>query len=162
MRGIFYSVAVFFLGLVFQILILSLIGPIAPAPQILLLLTVTIGLFRGSFEAETLGLMWGICSDVLSHTVVGTQAMMLVITGYVVGRLAPYFDRDLVSSQMALTGIVSLLYWIGLVLLLNIFSTHFSIPMLRIVTVLILNIISVPAIIWGYHRWVYIWGRKLT
>ncbi|MBI4055287.1 MAG: rod shape-determining protein MreD [Elusimicrobia bacterium] len=81
-------------------------------PNWLLVWTVLLALWRGPLAGECMGFCFGMVLDFLSPAFFGLNALALTGVGYGAGRLHRQMDIDPLGNQVALTGIVSLVFYV--------------------------------------------------
>ena len=82
------------------------------APDIVLIMLVFIALLRGPFVGELMGFFWGLAWDAMSVHMFGARSLSLLCIGFSVGFLSRKWDEKKISSQILLTGLASLLYYL--------------------------------------------------
>lgn len=69
-----------------------------------------------------MGFSWGLAWDVLAVDLFGSHAFLFTCFGYLSGKLSRKWNESKVINQMALTLIATLLFWLGMYLLYQVFS----------------------------------------
>lgn len=82
------------------------------APDIVLIMLVFISLLRGPFVGELMGFFWGLAWDAMSVNMFGARSLSLLCVGFGVGFLSRKWDEKKISSQILLTGLASLSYYL--------------------------------------------------
>jgi rod shape-determining protein MreD len=100
------------------------ISPYGISPNLMLVCLVFIGLTRGPLEGEILGFAWGISWDAMSTEMFGSHAFLFMCLGYFAGLLSRQWDESKVFAQMALVGIASLVFMIGMKTVYAIFGAN--------------------------------------
>jgi len=72
-------------------------------PQIMLIAVIYYSLHYGELSGELFGFVCGMFLDVFSISVIGTQAMIFTLAGYICGRLSHRIDEASVSVQVLLS-----------------------------------------------------------
>lgn len=80
-------------------------------PNLLLILTVSVGLMRGRTEGLTVGFFCGLLVDFCFGSVIGLYAFMFMIIGYLNGYSNKIFEKDDLTIPIVLVGISELLYF---------------------------------------------------
>ena len=130
------------------------------APNFLLLSTVFFAIRGGPVTGEFFGFFMGILSDIASMSVFGSQAFMLTLIGYLVGKLERQVDEDKHSAQMFLVFLMSCANILGLALLESFFGG--SAQRFRGQTVLIgpfYSTLICPVVFWALLQWIRIFRR---
>lgn len=108
-RIVFYVVSVIFCFLlqtsVFQFLKLA-----GVMPNVLLILTVTMGFIRGKKVGLVIGFVCGLLIDIFSGDVLGQYAVLYLMFGYVNGHFHTYFYEDDILLPIGLLTANSLAY----------------------------------------------------
>lgn len=86
------------------------INLITTTPNLLLLLTVTSGLFHGKVTGVLVGFFSGLLADMFGGTVLGQYALIYSLLGYGCGYFTPYFDLDLITLPLVVCAGSELLY----------------------------------------------------
>lgn len=79
-------------------------------PNILLILTVTVGFIRGKREGMIIGFICGLLIDIFSGDVLGQYALVYLLFGYGNGWFHTYFYEDDILLPMGLLAANSLVY----------------------------------------------------
>ncbi len=83
---------------------------IRTTPNLLLVVTVVFGLFRGRTTGLIVGFSAGLLYDAFGGDVLGEYALVLALLGYGCGRFTPYFDFEYVTLPMAVCAVCDLIY----------------------------------------------------
>ena len=92
------------------------------APNVILIALMFIGLSRGPVAGEVMGFMWGLAWDSMTVELFGSHTLVLTCIGYLAGRLSRMWDESKIVTQLALAGIVSIIYQATLMLVYQIFA----------------------------------------
>ena len=79
-------------------------------PNILLILTVTMGFIRGKKEGIVIGFICGLLIDIFSGDVLGQYALVYLLFGYANGWFHTHFYEDDILLPMGLLAVNSLAY----------------------------------------------------
>ena len=110
------------IGLVVQFSFSQYISIAGLAPNFILIFIVFFGLLRGSILGQTYGFLWGLSWDVFSVKLFGSHAFIFTVIGFLLGMLSKKWDENKLSTQMFLTFISSVFYWVSMVLLYQFFG----------------------------------------
>ena len=86
-------------------------------PNLLIILMLYIGLFMGKRVAITYGIIFGILVDIFISRRIGITSIMLAITGVVADLFDKNFSKDNRITVMAMVGISTIIYEIGIYIL---------------------------------------------
>jgi rod shape-determining protein MreD len=121
-RPVFYFI-VFWIGIVVQFGAMQHFAPYGIAPNFILVLLIFLGLMRGSFAGLIMGFLWGISWDIMSVELFGSHALLFTCLGYLAGFLSHKWNESKIISQIVITGISSVLFWVGMAVVNLVFST---------------------------------------
>jgi rod shape-determining protein MreD len=127
-RFLFYSLT-FIVGIVLQFSWARYFAPYGLAPNVILVMLIFVGLIHGSFAGELLGFAWGLSWDAMSVDLFGCHAFLFTCIGFAAGKLSRKWNESKIVTQMALTGVASLLYIAGIALVYQVFGSpgnHFQ------------------------------------
>jgi rod shape-determining protein MreD len=82
------------------------------APDIVLIMLVFIALVRGPFVGQLMGFFWGLAWDAMSVQLFGARSLSLMCVGFTVGFLSRKWNEKKIFSQILLTGLASLFYYL--------------------------------------------------
>ncbi|MCR5295550.1 MAG: rod shape-determining protein MreD [Lachnospiraceae bacterium] len=82
----------------------------AAAPNILLIITVSIGFLRGKSYGALTGFICGLLYDLVFGPVVGLNALLFVLMGYISGSFCKVFFEDNLRVPVLMTGILDTAY----------------------------------------------------
>ncbi len=97
---------------ILQTTICNWILPYTATPNLLLILTMSIGLLRGRIEGMFVGLFSGLILDVFSGDMIGFYAVIYMYIGFLNGILKKSFVSDLPLFPMFICGISEIMYHI--------------------------------------------------
>lgn len=80
-------------------------------PNLLLILTVSVGLMRGRTEGLTIGLLCGLMVDFCYGSVIGLYAFIYMIIGYLNGYSNKIFEKDDLTIPIVLIGVSDFIYF---------------------------------------------------
>lgn len=123
MIRILYYIIVFIGGVVLQFGLSQYAAPHGIFPNILLTSLIFIGLLRGPLAGELLGFSWGLAWDALSVETFGSHALLFTLMGYLSGRLSRQWDESKIITQMVITGLASLAFWAGKLIIFALFGS---------------------------------------
>ena len=83
---------------------------IQTTPNLLLLVTVTLGLLHGKLTGLAVGFFAGLLTDIFCGTLLGQYALILSVLGYGSGFFTPYFFLEYVTLPMAVCAVCEILY----------------------------------------------------
>jgi rod shape-determining protein MreD len=118
MRRAFLYFLIYMAGLIIQWGWMKYFAFYGLAPDIVLIMLVFLALMRGPFVGELMGFFWGLAWDVMSIQMFGARALAMVCIGFTVGFLSHKWDEKKIFSQIIVTGLASVAYYILL------FATH--------------------------------------
>ena len=113
---------IYLIGIVIQFTFAKHAAVFGLFPNILLVSLLFVGLTRGSLAGQTLGFAWGITWDVLAVGLFGSHALLFTLIGYFSGKFARKLDEAKAATQMTITGLASIIFWIGMDLTRMIFG----------------------------------------
>lgn len=90
--------------------IFAAIPIIRTVPNLMLLVTVSLGLLHGKLTGLAVGFFAGLMMDMFGGTLLGQYALILSILGYGCGFFTPYFYMDSVMLPMGVCTVCELLY----------------------------------------------------
>jgi rod shape-determining protein MreD len=116
------------------------------APNIPLIALIYISLTQGALRGQVFGFSWGIAWDVLSGDLFGSHALLFTSIGFFIGKLSHKMNESKVITQMALTGISSLIFMSGMFCIYQVFSQQEYVFSWNYITWLqpVLNMIVAP------------------
>ena len=120
-RSVFYFI-IYWIGIVIQFGWMRYFAPYGLAPNVILVLLIFVGLMRGPFAGELMGFAWGLSWDIMSVDLFGSHALLFTCIGYLSGFLSHKWNESKIVSQVVITGIGSILYWIGIAAISQIFA----------------------------------------
>ncbi|MBI4385853.1 MAG: rod shape-determining protein MreD [Elusimicrobia bacterium] len=112
-----YGAAVFLSGIFLEWICSTHLALLGLAPQVLLILTVSVALLSGPAIGQSFAFGWGLYLDLMSPHLFGANALTLTLIGYWVGVVRRQMDASSPASQAMLAGLVSVLYFILLALI---------------------------------------------
>lgn len=147
--ALFYGIT-FFVGLVIQFGCTHYLAFGGFSPNILLVMLIFVGLMRGSHGGQVLGFAWGLAWDVMAVDLFGSHTLLYTCLGYAAGKLSRQWNESKMVTQMLLTGIASVLFWAGMLLLYAVFSPaeHRVALSLHLAVQILLNMLIAPVL---YH-----------
>jgi rod shape-determining protein MreD len=149
------GLTLFLLGWLLQVLLLYFAFPGGTTPQLLLVLVLAVGAMGRTDMAQTLGFLWGLGLDVFSVSLFGSQALLLVLAGYLTGRISRQLNVEKLAAQETLAVAGTLLYAGGLFLLEIVFragNAHTPSPA-GFFLQLLLNLFLAPPLFWLTEKW---------
>ncbi|SET39260.1 rod shape-determining protein MreD [[Clostridium] polysaccharolyticum] len=81
-------------------------------PNILLILVISIGYMRGINEAMFLGILCGLCIDLMYGNYIGFYALLYLVIGFFSGCTSYFYEQDDYTMPIVLIGIGDLVYGI--------------------------------------------------
>ena len=108
-----------------QVLLLNLITGVSIRPNILLILTVSIGLMRGKHTGLWVGLISGLILDLFTGTVFGVNAILYMYMGYINGKLYKVFYDDDIKVPLVFVTLNCFIYNIIYYIILFILNHRF-------------------------------------
>jgi len=120
-RFVFYFI-LFWTGVVLQFSWARYFAPFGLAPNFVLVLLMFVGLTRGAFAAQIMGFLWGVSWDILSVDLFGSHALLFTVLGYGAGILSHKWNESKIISQVVITGIASVFFWVGMAAIYQIFA----------------------------------------
>lgn len=79
-------------------------------PNLLLILTVSVGYMRGRNEAMAVGMICGLLTDMMYGNIIGLYAVAFLLIGYLNGLVHKYYYHDDFTVPILLVGISDFLY----------------------------------------------------
>lgn len=154
---LFYLLSVFF-GLFLQ-----LIGSLnfsEYSPNFLLLLVIFFALRYGPMSGEVIGFVAGMLFDVFSLSPFGSQAFLLTLVGYGLGRQSGKVDEKNVFAQVMVVFLVSVVYITSMTLLQLIFFLEKMeiINFGRSILYVVINVAVAPVFFYILNKWSRLWG----
>jgi len=122
MTPVFYYLLLYLCGIIVQFGWGQYLNINGLAPNFILILTIMLGLIRGSMAAQTMGFMWGLSWDIVSVGMFGSNSFTLTLVGFLSGKLSHKWDESKFESQMLIAFIGSAFYWTCLYSVYYIFS----------------------------------------
>ncbi|MCB4792657.1 MAG: rod shape-determining protein MreD [Elusimicrobia bacterium] len=120
-KPVFYILS-FLIGLILQFSFSQYISINGLAPNFILIFIVFLSLMRGSITGQAYGFLWGLSWDVFSVRLFGCHAFIFTCLGYFLGLLSKKWDENKLSTQVFLTLVCSIFYWLALILLYQFFG----------------------------------------
>lgn len=152
-----FLLATFFTGWAIHVVLFRYLGTFGVLPSVLLVLTLSLGILRGSVFAETAGFMWGLSADALGTTLFGSQGLALAFIGYLAGAFRRQIDMDYPQMQIIVAVIASIVYWAGVYLLQIIFKGGASFTFVEVCLWTVFNGIACPVFHSGVRKWISLW-----
>jgi rod shape-determining protein MreD len=147
--AVFYVIT-FIVGLIIQFGCARYLAIGGFSPNVLLVMLIFVGLMRGSQGGQVLGFAWGLAWDVMSVDLFGSHTLLFTGLGYATGKLSRQWNESKMVTQMLLTGIASVLFWVGMLLLYAVFSPaeHRVSLSMHLAAQILLNMLIAPVL---YH-----------
>ena len=105
------------------------------APQLLLVMTVTVAARYGATRGMLVGFFWGLFLDVLAARLVGANALLLTLAAYGTGSMRKQVDMFGIGPQSVMVFALTLLYFACMGLIGLLFQRTFLWPALIVVLV---------------------------
>jgi len=158
MKRFFFCLATFFMGFFLHLLVSRAVHVFGVSPNVLLPLSLSLGLSRGAVFGETVGFFWGLSVDALGMGLFGAQGLLLALAGYFGGRLHRRFNTAYVYAQVVLIVIGTFLYSLSLLLIEKIFLGSVR-PFAGwwVCGMVGLNALLAPVLFFGSERWLKLW-----
>lgn len=118
------AIFIFFLGMVLHWWWCTYFTVWGLAPQLLLILTVSIAATSGPVAGQAYGFAWGLFLDVAGVRLFGANALVLTVSAYAVGNARRQMDVSSPLSQAMVVAVVSLCHLASLAALGYLFERH--------------------------------------
>ena len=152
-KSLFWILTVLLVFLL-QVTISDRISIYGAAPNLFVLSTIYFAIRGGPLAGEILGFIFGLINDVTSVSVFGSQTFMMILIGYLAGRLERKVDEEKYSAQMALVLLMSFVNLLGILFWETLFG---GVPQRFrdkfMILVPIYSTVICPALFWGLMRW---------
>ncbi|MDR2772443.1 MAG: rod shape-determining protein MreD [Elusimicrobiota bacterium] len=122
MKKTFYLIFVFILISILQFFFGNYLSLWGGYPNFILIAIVYLGITRGRLDAAIAGFLFGIVWDVFSTDVFGMRMLLFSTTGYFIGVLSKTIDTDQPYSQTIIMVFASIIYFLGISVILFLFS----------------------------------------
>jgi rod shape-determining protein MreD len=100
---------VLFVAAMLQAVVVSSIFLGAGAPDLLLVVVVSLGLLRGSVPGAVFGFAGGLIVDILTLETLGLTSLVLTLAGFWAGRYAETTGRDRSMAPLVAVGVITVL-----------------------------------------------------
>jgi rod shape-determining protein MreD len=101
--------AVVFVAALLQAVVVSSVDLGGGAPDLLLVVVVSLGLLRGSIPGATLGFAGGLVVDLLTLETLGITSLVLTLAGFWAGRYGETTGRDRRVAPLVAVGVITVL-----------------------------------------------------
>jgi rod shape-determining protein MreD len=101
--------AVLFLAAMLQVVIVSSVPVAGGAPDMLLVVVVSLGLLRGSVPGAAFGFVGGLIVDLLTLETLGITSLVLTLAGFWAGRWAETTGRGRKLAPLIAVGVITVL-----------------------------------------------------
>jgi rod shape-determining protein MreD len=103
------AAAVLFLAAMLQVVIVSSVPVAGGAPDLLLVVVVSLGLLRGSVPGAAFGFVGGLIVDLLTLETLGITSLVLTLAGFWAGRWAETTGRGRKLAPLIAVGVITVL-----------------------------------------------------
>jgi rod shape-determining protein MreD len=103
------AAAVLFLAAMLQVVIVSSVPVAGGAPDMLLVVVVSLGLLRGSVPGAAFGFVGGLIVDLLTLETLGITSLVLTLAGFWAGRWAETTGRGRKLAPLIAVGVITVL-----------------------------------------------------
>lgn len=110
MKRFFIMIIIIIISFLFQSTVFQALALADVVPNIMLIVTVSIGYMRGRKEAMFTGLVFGLIADCMYNDVIGLYGLIYMVIGYLNGYSNKIYYRDDFTMPVILVGISDLVY----------------------------------------------------
>ncbi|MCL5734520.1 MAG: rod shape-determining protein MreD [Actinobacteria bacterium] len=107
LRWVGKAALLFVIAVILQSLILSRVSILGVTADLFLILTVVVGLGRGSLEGAVFGFLAGLVHDTIYFQILGVHSLIFVLVGYFVGMFVTRFGTVNLWAIFVLAGVSS-------------------------------------------------------
>ncbi|HEX6491725.1 MAG TPA: rod shape-determining protein MreD [Gaiellaceae bacterium] len=109
--------ALVFVAVIVQVTLLSDINVSHGAPNLVLVVLVSVALLRGTIYGAAAGFAAGLVVDTATLQTLGVSSLLLTLAGYWIGRYGETTGRDRTHAPFLSVGVVTVLYSLGALIL---------------------------------------------